>query len=122
MEAAVYHKYGSVDVVKTGSVSPPEPGPGDVLVRVLVSQITAGDIRIRSSDFPGIFWLPARIVFGLFKPKNPVLGVDFCGVVERSGEGVTGFKPGDRVSIVLKKQRLQDFTHCLSKIMRTNFS
>lgn len=97
MEAAVYHKYGSVDVVKTGSVSPPEPGPGDVLVRVLVSQITAGDIRIRSSDFPGIFWLPARIVFGLFKPKNPVLGVDFCGVVERSGEGVTGFKPGDRV-------------------------
>lgn len=39
----------------------------------------------------------SRFVLGLFKPKNPILGVDFSGVVEAVGEQVHNIKPGDAV-------------------------
>lgn len=94
MEAAVYHKYGSVDVVKTGSLSPPEPGPGDVLVRVLVSQVTAGDIRIRSSDFPGIFWLPARIFLGCLSQKIQCWGWIFAESLRDPERGAPALSRG----------------------------
>jgi len=39
----------------------------------------------------------ARFSFGLFKPKEKVLGADFAGIVEEVGQSVTKFKVGDRV-------------------------
>jgi NADPH:quinone reductase-like Zn-dependent oxidoreductase len=39
----------------------------------------------------------ARLAFGLFKPKNRILGADFAGIIEEAGNNVKHFKVGDRV-------------------------
>ena len=52
---------------------------------------------MRASDFPGLAWLPARLIFGLFKPKKQILGHEFSGVVEAVGEKVNLFSIGDEV-------------------------
>ena len=97
MKAAVYETYGPADVVKIDSRPKPEPGATELLVRVEATTVTTADWRLRASAFPGGMWLPGRLMTGLFKPKNEVLGAEFAGVVEETGGEVTGFKPGDRV-------------------------
>ena len=52
---------------------------------------------MRASAFPGIIWLPGRMMFGLFAPKNKILGAEFSGRVVSVGEKVTRFKLGDAV-------------------------
>ncbi len=97
MKAAVYERYGGPEVVAIREVPRPEPGEGEILVRVHAASVTTADWRLRASAFPGVLWLPGRLMVGLFAPKRPILGRDFAGVVERAGTGVTGFREGDRV-------------------------
>jgi NADPH:quinone reductase-like Zn-dependent oxidoreductase len=68
-----------------------------VLIRVRATAVTTADWRMRASAFPRLFWLPGRLWLGLFRPRNPVLGMDFSGVVEATGKNVTRFRPGDEV-------------------------
>lgn len=97
MKAALYRKYGDVSVLNIGEIPAPEPGAGEVQVRIVASAVTTADWRLRAAAFPGITWLPGRLMFGLFRPRNPVLGSAFSGVVSEVGEGVTSFAPGDAV-------------------------
>ena len=97
MKAVVYKKYGSPEVLKLINIKKPKPKNNEVLVKVYASSVTSGDVRLRSSDFPALFWLPARLIFGLFKPKKKILGHEFSGVVEEIGKNVTKFKIGDNV-------------------------
>jgi len=46
---------------------------------------------------PFFFWLPARLAFGLNKPRNHILGSEFAGEVEAIGSAVTRFKQGDQI-------------------------
>jgi NADPH:quinone reductase-like Zn-dependent oxidoreductase len=46
---------------------------------------------------PFLFWLMAKISFGINRPKNPILGSEFAGEVEAVGSAVTRFKPGEPV-------------------------
>lgn len=97
MQACIYERYGSADVVRLGEVAMPAIGADEVLVRVSASAVTTADWRFRSSTFSGAYWLPGRLMLGLFRPRNPVLGMDFSGVVTEAGRDVTRFKTGDRV-------------------------
>ncbi len=97
MLAMSYSKYGGPDVVKPIIMKRPEPGPGEVLVRVKAAGVTTADWRIRASEFPGGLWLLGRLMMGLFRPKHSVLGGDFAGDVAGLGEGVTNFRLGDPV-------------------------
>lgn len=97
MKAAVYDRYGAPDVVRIAEVPRPVPGPGDVLVRVRAASVTTADWRMRAAAFPGILWLPGRMITGFIRPKNRVLGLAFAGEVEATGAGVTRFAPGTRV-------------------------
>ena len=75
MRAAVYTTYGPPDVVTIRDVPRPTIKPNQVLVRIHAAAITTGDARIRAWDIPSIVMsIPARLVFGIFKPRKPILG------------------------------------------------
>jgi len=97
MKAAVYNQYGPPEVLRMTEVVKPTPKTNEILVRIHAATVTSGDVRLRSSDFPGIFWLIARLIFGLFRPKKQILGHELAGVVEAVGDDVTKFKVGDEV-------------------------
>ncbi|MCC7465161.1 MAG: NAD(P)-dependent alcohol dehydrogenase [Saprospiraceae bacterium] len=92
MKAAIYERYGAPEVVQVKNVPQPVPGANDLLIRIYATSVSSGDARIRRAD-P----FAARLVFGLFKPKRPILGYTFSGVVAATGAGVTHFKSGDEV-------------------------
>ncbi len=97
MKAAVYQSYGSPSVLKIQNIAKPELKANELLVKIAYSTVTSGDTRLRSSNFPPLFWLPARLIFGLFKPKKQVLGHEFAGVVAEVGSEVKNYAIGDRV-------------------------
>ncbi|MGW9631356.1 NAD(P)-dependent alcohol dehydrogenase [Agromyces sp. NPDC055520] len=92
MRIAVYERYGPPEVVHVQQAADPVIDANEVLVRVESSTVGPSDSAGRSGT-PRF----ARLFFGLTRPKHPVLGSDFAGVVERVGDDVTRFAPGDRV-------------------------
>ncbi|MHA6784261.1 NAD(P)-dependent alcohol dehydrogenase [Pseudonocardia saturnea] len=94
MKAAVVDGYGPPHVVRITDVPTPVPRPGEVLVRVHAAAVTAGDARIRGARFPRGFGVPARLAFGVRRPRRSILGMAFSGVVEAAAHG---FAAGDEV-------------------------
>jgi NADPH:quinone reductase-like Zn-dependent oxidoreductase len=84
--AITYSRYGAPDVLTVTSADIPQPGPGQVLIRVRAVAVNPIDLKIRSGRMDGIF--PVRF---------PVLpGWDVAGVVEAAGAGA-GPGKGDEV-------------------------
>ena len=54
-------------------------------------------ISPRQFNMPFLFWLMAKISFGLNQPKITVLGNEFAGEIEAVGNNVNRFKQGDHV-------------------------
>jgi len=87
MKAVRFDEYGGVDVLKVVDVPVPEPGPGQVLVRVKAAGINPGEAKIRD---------------GLLHERWPAAfpegeGSDLAGIVERLGPDVTAVAAGDEV-------------------------
>lgn len=97
MKAYVYDRYGPPEVLRQVELPDPVPGPREVLVRVHAFTVSSGDARMRASRFPPLYWLPARLFFGLTAPRNRVLGFDFSGTVAATGSEVTRYAVGDAV-------------------------
>ncbi len=97
MKAVTYESYGGPEVLQLTELPKPVAGKGELLVRIHATTVTSGDARMRAFNVPAPFRIPARFMLGWPKPKNPLLGYEFAGEVEAVGEGVTRFKPGDRV-------------------------
>lgn len=97
MKAIVANKFGSADVLQFREVAKPAPQADEILIKVVATTVSAGDIRMRSLNVPLLFWLPARLTLGFTRPKNPVFGMELAGEVEAIGRGVTRFKVGDSV-------------------------
>lgn len=92
MNAAVYTRYGAPEVLQVKSLAKPSPKDNEILVKIHATTVTSGDCRLRRADPFAV-----RFLFGLFKPKKPVLGAVFSGVVESVGKKVSKFKVGDEV-------------------------
>lgn len=92
MKAIVYTKYGSPDLLQFKEVDKPVPKENEVLIKVFASSVNEWDWGlIRGKG------LLTRLLGGLFKPKNKILGADVAGVIEAVGSNIKNFKPGDEV-------------------------
>jgi NADPH:quinone reductase-like Zn-dependent oxidoreductase len=97
MQAVLWRRYGPPETLRLGEVRQPIPGPGEILVRVRATTVTSGDAKLRGCRGAGIFWLPLRLFFGLWRPRHPIPGMEFAGEVAALGRGTTGFAVGERV-------------------------
>ena len=97
MKAIVSAKYGPPEVLQIQEVEKPVPKDNEILVKVAAVTVSAADRRIRGFDVPPSFRLPARLLLGITKLRNPVLGMDFAGEVEAVGKDVKKYKIGDGV-------------------------
>lgn len=97
MKAAVCTKYGPPEVVKIMEVPQPICRKNEVLVKIMASSVNSGDVRVRGLAASGAMKLLMQLALGFSKPRKPVLGVVFSGIVERTGSQVKRFKPGDKV-------------------------
>ncbi len=92
MQAIVYPRYGSPDVLRLEEVDKPTVKDGDVLVRVRAAAVNPLDWHL----LRGMPYI-VRPTSGWRTPKRHIPGVDVAGVVEAVGRDVTAFQPGDEV-------------------------
>lgn len=92
MQAVVFTRYGSPEVLELQEVAKPTPGDDEVLVRVHAVSLNEWDYGALLGDS-----LVNRLIFGLSRPKKRILGSDIAGTVEAVGPKVTRFQPGDPV-------------------------
>jgi NADPH:quinone reductase-like Zn-dependent oxidoreductase len=97
MKAIVYRQYGSPEVVRLAEIVKPQPGDHEVLIRIDATTVSSADWRARSLSLPAGFGFLGRLVFGIFRPRKPILGTELAGEIEAVGKAVTRFKAGDRV-------------------------
>jgi NADPH2:quinone reductase len=89
MRAITYTRPGDPSVLELVEKPIPEPGAGEVRIRVLVSGVNPTDWKSRSGAFGG------------GPTEATVPNHDGAGVVDEVGAGVTGFSVGDRVWVTL---------------------
>lgn len=87
MRAAQIKEYGDASVIQINEVNQPEPGDGQVLVKVAAASLNPFDTKLRE---------------GMMKAGIPLqfpatLGGDFAGTIVALGAGVTGLAAGDKV-------------------------
>src|SRR5438093_7161527 len=85
MKAIRVHEFGGPEVLRVEEVPTPEPGPGEVLVRMHAIGVNPVETYIRAGKYARLPALP-------YTPVN-----DGAGVVEQIGDSITRFEPGDRV-------------------------
>ncbi|MFQ5830344.1 MAG: zinc-binding dehydrogenase [Candidatus Methylomirabilia bacterium] len=87
MKAALFHRYGDIDVLQYEGIDTPKPGPTEVLVKVRATALNYFDLLARS---------------GAYKPNKSfphILGGDIAGDVAEVGSEVTHVRPGDAVVV-----------------------
>lgn len=103
MKATYIEQTGAPEVLVYGDRPMPEPGPGEVLVRIAFSGVNFADLNVRS---------------GVNKVPLPAIpGMEGAGVVEKLGEGVTGFAPGDRVGYVMVRGSYAEYAAVPAKML-----
>jgi NADPH:quinone reductase-like Zn-dependent oxidoreductase len=93
MKAVRIHRFGGPEVIRLDEVPVPEPGPGEVLVRVRASSVNPVDYKIRNGGYVPEDRLPYT------------LGRDVAGTVERRGSGVDVFAESDPIYAMLPFDR-----------------
>src|SRR4030043_1637709 len=87
MKVVLFHKHGGPEVLEYTDFPTPEPGEGQVLVKLETAALNRVDLWTRNG-WPGI------------KLESPhISGSDGAGTVAELGACVSGLKPGDRVVI-----------------------
>jgi NADPH:quinone reductase len=89
MKAIQVHIPGGPENMVLADVPVPQPGPGEVLVRIAVSGVNFIDIYFRTGLYPA--------------PLPVTLGSEAAGTVEAVGPGVSGLSPGDRVAYAMAR-------------------
>lgn len=84
-------------MLQMAEVEKPLPKSDEILVKIYATSVTAEDPKMRSFDHPPLLKVPVGLMFGFRKPKQPVLGIEFSGVVEAIGDKVKSYQINDKV-------------------------
>src|SRR6266705_2811917 len=85
MKRVVVERYGGPEVLRVVEGDVPQPGPGEVRVRVLAAGVSFTDAQLRAGTYLGV-------------PKPPFTpGYELVGVVEELGPGCSRLREGDRI-------------------------
>ncbi|MFC3674097.1 alcohol dehydrogenase AdhP [Ferrovibrio xuzhouensis] len=100
MKAAVVRQFGKPLTIE--QVPVPQPGPGEVLVKIVASGVCHTDLHAADGDWP-------------VKPKLPFIpGHEGAGIVAAIGPGVTGLKEGDAVGVAWLHDACGHCEHCIT--------
>lgn len=105
MKAIVYTKYGPPEVLKLKEKGKPVPRDKEILIKIHATPVSFGDKLVRDLKeitpgkfhMPFLFWLFAKMYFGIRRPRITILGSEFAGEIEAVGKDVKRFKAGDPV-------------------------
>jgi len=97
MKAVYCTKYGQPEVLQIVLVDRPIPKENEVLVRIMASAVNSGDVRVRRLAVKGFMKIIMRAVLGFTKPRKPILGTVYSGVIDQIGNKVEKFNIGDKV-------------------------
>lgn len=99
MKAVLHTKFGPPDELQVKEIEKPVPADNELLIKVRATSVTSTDCNVRDFTFvPGVFQIPARLfMFGVFKPRINILGIDIAGEIEAVGKNVRRFKEGAQV-------------------------
>jgi len=111
MKRVQYHEYGGPEVLRLEEFALPEPGRGQIRVRIKAAAANPMDWKIRSGEL--------KTMTGQGFPRG--LGHDFAGVVETVGPTVTRFKVGDEVFGATGLKQAGTFAEALITKERTVF-
>jgi NADPH:quinone reductase-like Zn-dependent oxidoreductase len=93
MKAIVFEKYGLPEqVLKVKDEKKPKPKENEVLIKIIATTINDYDWSIVRGK-PYLY----RLMFGLFKPKFKISGMELSGIIEEVGSNVTKRKVGEAV-------------------------
>lgn len=83
-----FHQFGGPEVLRIESIQPLKPGPGEVQIRIMALGLNRAEALLRSGTY-------------IERPVLPSgLGLEAAGLVEAVGADVSGFTPGEAVSII----------------------
>ena len=97
MKAIVCTKYGPPEVLQLKEVNKPSPKSNEVLIKIHATAVTISDVNICGSRQPFYERIPLRLMLGLTRPRNPILGNLVAGEIESVGKDVKQFRQGDQV-------------------------
>ena len=101
MKAMVVEKPGPIesDPLHSVDAAVPEPGPGEILVRVRTCGVCRTDLHVAEGDLP---------------PRHPriIPGHEIVGVVDKRGFGAARFNQGDRVGIAWLRETCGTCVYC----------
>src|SRR5829696_8119539 len=87
MQAIYVTSFGGPEVLELSNAPIPEPGPGQVRVKVVATSVNFADIQGRKAPYHT-------------SPNPPFIpGLDAAGTIDALGEGVTGLEVGQRVAV-----------------------
>jgi NADPH:quinone reductase len=103
MKAVYIEQTGGTEVLRYGDQPTPKAAAGEVLVKVAASGVNFIDTYHRT---------------GLYKlPLPAIIGSEAAGTVESAGEGVTGFKPGDRVAYAMARGSYAEYQSVPARLL-----
>src|SRR5690348_14615263 len=99
MRAVVYDRYGPPEVLRIEDVERPVPKEDEVLVQIHATLVTRADCATREANRQSglLVSLISRLISGIRRPRQRILGTELAGEVAAVGAAVTEFVVGDYV-------------------------
>ena len=99
MKAVVYDRYGPPDVQRIEDVERPVPKADEVLIKVRATTVNRLDVHTREANRRSglAVSLLSRLVSGVRRPRQRILGSEFAGEIEAAGAAPGEFAVGDYV-------------------------